>query len=121
MRSLKNISVEKSALVLFLLVGIRPVPGVCIDVDNIIYNKDPRPLIKKVREKKYPLMPYRSKTGGLHLVLHIKGSVLAADMRAKIHELAADLGCGGEGADKFPAEDEIKWDAQKNEYRQVSV
>jgi hypothetical protein len=24
----------------------------CIDVDNIIYNKDPRPLIKKVREKK---------------------------------------------------------------------
>ena len=36
----------------------------CIYVDNIIYNKDPRPLIKKVRDKKYPLMPYRSKTGG---------------------------------------------------------
>lgn len=89
----------------------------CIDVDNIIYGKDPTPVIKKIREKKYPLMPYRSKTGGLHLVLHIKGSVYASDMRAKINELASDLGFGGEGADKFPAEDEIKWDPQKNEWR----
>lgn len=81
-----------------------------IDIDNEVYHKDPVPIIKKVREKKYPLIPYRSKTSGLHLFLHIKGNVLAADMRKKIHELAADLGFGGTGADKFPNEDEITLD-----------
>jgi hypothetical protein len=81
-----------------------------IDVDGAIYHKDPVPVLKKIREKGYPLVPYRSKTSGLHLYLHIKGSVSAAEMRKKIHALAADLGFGGTLADKFPNEDAITKD-----------
>ena len=94
-------------------VGLVPTrrDGTCswgvIDVDGAIYHKDPVPVLKKIREKGYPLVPYRSKTSGLHLYLHIKGNVSAADMRKKIHALAADLGFGGTLADKFPNEDKI--------------
>lgn len=97
-------------------VGLIPTrrDGTCswgvIDVDGAIYHKDPIPVLKKIREKNYPLVPYRSKTSGLHLYLHIKGSVSAAKMREKIHALAADLGFGGTLADKFPNEDAITKD-----------
>ena len=97
-------------------VGLIPTrrDGTCswgvIDVDGAIYHKDPVPVLKKIREKGYPLVPYRSKTSGLHLYLHIKGSVSAAEMRKKIHALAADLGFGGTLADKFPNEDAITKD-----------
>ena len=97
-------------------VGLIPTrrDGTCswgvIDVDGAIYHKDPVPVLKKIREKGYPLVPYRSKTSGLHLYLHIKGNVSAAEMRKKIHALAADLGFGGTLADKFPNEDAITKD-----------
>ena len=97
-------------------VGLIPTrrDGTCswgvIDVDGAIYHKDPVPVLKKIREKGYPLVPYRSKTSGLHLYLHIKGRVSAAEMRKKIHALAADLGFGGTLADKFPNEDAITKD-----------
>ena len=97
-------------------VGLIPTrrDGTCswgvIDVDGAIYHKDPVPVLKKIREKGYPLVPYRSKTSGLHLYLHIKGVVSAAEMRKKIHALAADLGFGGTLADKFPNEDAITKD-----------
>ena len=37
----------------------------CIDVDK--YSMDIKSTIKKIRELKLPLFPYRSKSGGLHL------------------------------------------------------
>ena len=101
-------------------VGLVPTrrDGTCswgvIDVDGAIYHKDPVPVLKQIRAKNYPLVPYRSKTSGLHLFLHIKGSVSAADMRKKIHALAADLGFGGTLADKFPNEDAITKDKNGN-------
>lgn len=101
-------------------VGLVPTrrDGTCswgvIDVDGAIYHKDPVPVLKQIRAKGYPLVPYRSKTSGLHLFLHIKGSVPAADMRKKIHALAADLGFGGTLADKFPNEDAITKDKNGN-------
>lgn len=101
-------------------VGLVPTrrDGTCswgvIDVDGAIYHKDPVPVLKQIRAKNYPLVPYRSKTSGLHLFLHIKGSVPAADMRKKIHALAADLGFGGTLADKFPNEDAITKDKNGN-------
>jgi len=39
----------------------------CIDVDK--YNLDHKALIEKFRYKKYPLVPYRSKSGGVHFIL----------------------------------------------------
>ena len=42
----------------------------CIDVDK--YDLNVKNLIENIRKKKYPLVPYRSKSGGVHLFLHTK-------------------------------------------------
>jgi hypothetical protein len=64
----------------------------CIDVDK--YSMDIKSTIKKIRELKLPLFPYRSKSGGLHLFLHIDGVVTASEMINKLTEIAGVLGFG---------------------------
>ncbi len=75
----------------------------CIDVDK--YDIDFRALIKQIRQKKYPLVPYRSKSGGLHLFIHTREAVTASDMIDKLHKLAADLGLSG--CEIFPKQRKI--------------
>ena len=75
----------------------------CIDVDK--YDIDFKNLIKEFRKKNYPLVPYRSKSGGLHLFLHTSELVSASDMIDKLHELAADLGLSG--CEIFPKQRKI--------------
>jgi hypothetical protein len=76
-----------------------------IDVDR--YNLDHITLIKIIRERKYPLVPYRSKSNGLHLILHVDGTVPAKLMREKLIEIASDLGVKDETTDIFPAQDYV--------------
>ena len=76
-----------------------------IDVDR--YNIKHQELISIIRKRKYPLVPYRSKSNGLHLILHIDGSVAAAEMRKKLIEIASDLGINDTTTDIFPAQDEV--------------
>lgn len=65
----------------------------CIDVDK--YKEfNTVDLIKKIRNLKLPLFPYRSKSGGVHLFLHIDGYVSASDMIDKLAEIASVLGLG---------------------------
>jgi len=64
----------------------------CIDVDK--YSMDIKSTIKKIRDLNLPLFPYRSKSGGLHLFLHINGTVPASDMINKLTEIAGVLGFG---------------------------
>jgi len=64
----------------------------CIDVDK--YSMDIKSTIKKIRELKLPLFPYRSKSGGLHLFLHIDGVITASEMINKLTEIAGVLGFG---------------------------
>ena len=61
-----------------------------IDVDK--YNIKHEELISLIRKRNYPLVPYRSKSNGLHLILHIDGLVEASSMRKKLIEIASDLG-----------------------------
>ncbi len=63
----------------------------CIDVDEYA-GFNPLIIIKKIRELKIPLFPYRSKSGGLHIFLHIDGVIPATDMIDKLTELASRLG-----------------------------
>ena len=49
-------------------------------------------VIYKIRELKLPLFPYRSKSGGLHIFLHIDGVIPATDMIDKLTKLASRLG-----------------------------
>jgi len=74
-----------------------------IDVDR--YNINHKELIKTIRERNYPLVPYRSKSNGLHLFIHIKGVVPAKLMREKLIEIASDLGVRDETTDIYPAQD----------------
>jgi hypothetical protein len=63
----------------------------CIDVDE--YDGfNPLIIIKKIRDLKLPLFPYRSKSGGLHIFLHIDGIIPATDMIDKLTQLASRLG-----------------------------
>ena len=91
-----------------------------IDVDR--YNIDHKKFIKLIRERKYPLVPYRSKSNGLHLILHLKHKVPAEDMRKKLIMIASDLGVNDTTTDIFPAQDTVdlspeKWDdKQKGQF-----
>ena len=76
-----------------------------IDVDR--YNINHLELIKIIRERNYPLVPYRSKSNGLHLFVHMKSVVPAKLMRAKLIEMASDLGIRDETTDIYPAQDVV--------------
>ena len=87
-----------------------------IDVDK--YNIKHEELISLIRKRNYPLVPYRSKSNGLHLILHIDGLVEASSMRKKLIEIASDLGINDTTTDIFPAQDEVdlspeKWDDKR--------
>jgi hypothetical protein len=74
-----------------------------IDVDR--YNIQHKEVISIIRKRKYPLIPFRSKSNGLHLVLFIDGVVEASSMRKKLIEIASDLGVNDTKTDIYPAQD----------------
>jgi len=76
-----------------------------IDVDR--YNLQHKEVISVIRKRKYPLVPFRSKSNGLHLVLFIDGVIPASSMRKKLIEIASDLGLNDTTTDIFPAQDEV--------------
>ena len=82
-----------------------------IDVD--IYNLNHVKLISLVRKRNYPLVPYRSKSNGLHLVVHMSEPIPAAMMRQKLNAMAADLGIAGTTTDIFPAQDTVDLTPEK--------
>ena len=58
-----------------------------IDVDT--YDGfDYKILIKKIVEKKIPLVVCKSKSGGAHIFLFVREPVLAKDMQIKLKEIA---------------------------------
>lgn len=76
----------------------------CIDVDK--YDQDFRQLLVKIRERNYPMVPYRSKSGGIHLFLHVLTPIPASDMIEKLGLLATDLGLSN--CEIFPKQRQIK-------------
>ena len=76
-----------------------------IDVDR--YNIQHKEIISIIRKRGYPLVPFRSKSNGLHLILFIDGVVAASSMRHKLIEIASDLGINDTTTDIFPAQDEV--------------
>ena len=87
-----------------------------IDVDR--YNIQHKEVIKTIRQRGYPLVPYRSKSNGLHLIIHVDGVVPASSMRKKLIEIASDLGINDTTTDIFPAQDEVdltpdNWDDKR--------
>jgi hypothetical protein len=62
----------------------------CIDIDT--YPIDYRKIINNFRKLQLPLVPCRSKSGGLHLFLFFKNPVSAKLIREKLREVASGLG-----------------------------
>lgn len=76
-----------------------------IDIDT--YPLDHAELEANVKSLGLPLMVCRSKSGGAHLYLFIKGpGALAEKVRPKLAEWAAEL--GHSGVEIFPKQDEIR-------------
>lgn len=63
----------------------------CIDIDT--YPLDLAALAKQV--KNLPLVPFRSKSGGAHLVLFLSEPIPAIDVQAYLTDAAASLGYAG--------------------------
>ena len=63
-----------------------------IDIDD--YSLDLKTFAIRVYKKELPLIPFRSKSGGCHLVVFFKEPVPAATVQSKLGEIAAMLGFG---------------------------
>lgn len=83
------------------LAGTRPLGVIPIMADNTCvfgsidydeYDVDLIELMKKVESAKFPLVPVRSKSGGLHLFLFLKEPEPAADVQSVLKDAAAALG-----------------------------
>lgn len=75
-----------------------------IDID-VYQGMDYYALIHDIYSKNIPVIPFRSKSGGLHLFLFTKEEVPAALMREKLGEIASMLGHGK--SEIFPKQSEI--------------
>ena len=78
----------------------------CIDIDT--YPFDHKKLITKIREKKFPLIVFRSKSGGAHVFLFTRFFVPASLIRQKLQIMASALGFAK--AEIFPKQSNIKAD-----------
>lgn len=77
-------------------------------IDYDVYDANLLALIAKVESLKLPLVPVRSKSGGLHLFLFLQDWVPAADVRAVLSDWAAQLGIAG--SEIFPKQVTLKHD-----------
>ena len=75
----------------------------CIDVDE--YNLDHISLMRNIKGLDFPLVTFRSKSGGAHLFLFAKEFIPASLMQSKLKAMAEALGYAG--SEIFPKQTEI--------------
>jgi hypothetical protein len=75
----------------------------CIDVDQ--YDLDHLSIMRNIKGFGFPLVTFRSKSGGAHLFLFAKEFIPAALMQAKLKAMAETLGYAG--SEIFPKQTEI--------------
>jgi len=77
-----------------------------IDID--LYNIDPRKVIDEVNKHEFPLVPMRSKSGGLHLVMFFKEPMNADEVVPKLRDIASFIGYGD--SEIFPKQTKVLLD-----------
>lgn len=75
-----------------------------IDID-VYKGLDIKNLIAEIKRESLPLLPFRTKSGGVHCFTFIKNPIPASLMREKLSLFAAILGFGG--SEIFPKQSEI--------------
>ena len=76
----------------------------CIDVDEY-KGLDHKKIIASIKSHNFPLVTFRSKSGGAHLFLFTKTFIQAALMQSKLKMMSEALGFGG--SEIFPKQTEI--------------
>ena len=74
-----------------------------IDIDQYDLKLDV--FAKMINAKGLPLVPFRSKSGGCHLIMFLKEPVQATDLQKKLAEIAASLGYGR--SEIFPKQSKV--------------
>lgn len=82
----------------------------CIDID--VYDADLLGVILRLQAAGLPLVPCRSKSGGLHLFLFLSAPQPAAELRAVLRDVAASLGMakradGTTDTEIFPVQSQV--------------
>ena len=77
-----------------------------IDIDD--YTLDLKTLAIRIYKKKIPLIPFRSKSGGCHLIAFFKEPIEAKTVQAKLGAIAASIGFGK--SEIFPKQTRIRVD-----------
>jgi hypothetical protein len=75
----------------------------CVDVDQ--YNLDHLSIMRNIKGMGFPLVTFRSKSGGAHLFLFAKEFIPASLMQSKLKAMAEALGYAG--SEIFPKQTEI--------------
>ncbi len=75
----------------------------CIDVDQ--YDLDHLSIMRNIKGMRFPLVTFRSKSGGAHLFLFAKEFIPASLMQSKLKAMAEALGYAG--SEIFPKQTEI--------------
>jgi len=76
----------------------------CIDVD-VYSGLDHKEIVNKIKKHKFPLIVFRSKSGGAHIFLFTKKFLPAALFRAKLKDMASTLGFAS--AEIFPKQNQV--------------
>lgn len=96
--------------------GERPLGVIPIDesghcrwgsIDYDVYDGDILAIVERVERAKLPLVPCRSKSGGIHLWLFLRFPTPAAALIIALRDMAAHLGLASEKTDIFPAQQHI--------------
>lgn len=102
----KHLNGEEPSLGIFPIREDNKCKWGCIDVD--IYPFDHKELINKIKEKKFPLIVFKSKSGGAHVFLFTKEFVPASLIREKLKRMAAVL--GHSKREIYPKQDYVRFD-----------
>lgn len=75
----------------------------CIDVDE--YDLNLGEVVKKIAQRRLPIVVCRTKSGGAHLFLFLHTPAPAEEMRSRLRQMAASLGWGT--SEIFPKQNQI--------------
>jgi hypothetical protein len=96
--------------------GLRPLGAIPIDQDGMcrwgsidydVYDADVLDIVERVQRSGLPLVPGRSKSGGLHLYLFLKSPAPAGALIAALRDMAAHLGLVSKEIEIFPKQDAL--------------
>ena len=86
-----------------------------IDVDQVKSENEANQILDKMRSWNLPLVPFRSKSGGIHAYLFIDGSAPAKEVKRRLTALSLKLGRPKSSIDIFPVQTKLNADGTGNQ------